>query len=62
MAYFLAGMIELFVYLITASAFSSLRHARSLHWVAMVRQNFGPKLGMEIYISVHLYVLREREL
>ena len=61
MAYFLAGMIELFVYLITASAFSSL-HARSLHLVAMVRQNFGPKLGMEIYISVHLYVLREREL
>ena len=54
-------MIELFVYLITASAFSSL-HARSLHLVAMVRQNFGPKLGMEIYISVHLYVLREREL
>ena len=50
MSYFLAGMIELFVYLITASAFSS-PHARSLYWVTMVRKNFGPKFGMEIYLS-----------
>ena len=59
MAYFLAGMIELFVYLITASAFSSL-HARSLYWVAMVRQNFGPKYGMKIYLSSLMGFKRNR--
>ena len=46
-AYFLTGMIDLFVN--KRFHFSSL-HARSLHWVAMVTQNFGPKSDIKIYL------------
>ena len=36
--------------LINASAFSSLQACR-LYWVAMVRQDFGPKPDIRIYLS-----------
>ena len=48
-------MIELFVnewfrFQLTSSTFSSLQ-ARRLYWVAMVRQDFGPKSGIRLYLG-----------
>ena len=49
-------MIELFV---DKYFRFQLTHACGPYWVAMVREDFGPKHLLSEYISVHLWVLRE---